>query len=410
MTTPEFTGERFVPGQGGAQIAYEHLHRYLFAARWAAEKNVLDVASGTGYGAALLSHVARRVWAIELDKPSITYAHSAWAKENLMFLRSDVTRLPIQTACIDVVVAMEIVEHIEDQDALLREIARVMRPEGLAIVSTPNKATYSDSRNYSNPFHVRELYRDELLALLGRHFAGVRLMTQQLRAGSLILAEDASDQGAEIIAHHAPQTERVPTCPMYFVALCAKDRSFESAPSASAYLDPTDLLSEEWLREAARLNQEIESLGRWGRELDETIGKKDAEISSCYEALAKLRVEFEERGRWAQRLVEEIARRDADIARRDEEMAKLREEFDERAQWAKRLDAEVAQRDEALAKLQHEFQERSHWASVLQAEVAESDKRYGQTMVELRRVSEHLARIQDSFLYRILRRLGILPK
>ena len=72
--TMEFTGERFIPGEGGAAIAYEHLHRYLFALNWAEGARVVDVASGEGYGAALLAGTARLVCGIELDPLALASA------------------------------------------------------------------------------------------------------------------------------------------------------------------------------------------------------------------------------------------------------------------------------------------------------------------------------------------------
>src|SRR5206468_10567129 len=150
-------GERFIPGEGGAEIEYEHLHRYQFALRWARGKRVLDLAAGSGYGAALLSRVAEAVWAVELDEQAVSHARSCYSAPSLLFLRSDVRELPIRSASLDVVVALEVLEHVLEQERLIGEIARVLRPGGVALISTPNRATYSEARNYSNPYHVREL-------------------------------------------------------------------------------------------------------------------------------------------------------------------------------------------------------------------------------------------------------------
>ena len=53
----EFTGERYVPSQEG-QIKYEHLHRYVLALNWVKGRSVLDMASGEGYGSAILAMAA----------------------------------------------------------------------------------------------------------------------------------------------------------------------------------------------------------------------------------------------------------------------------------------------------------------------------------------------------------------
>jgi len=57
----EWTGERYVPGMEGAEIGYEHLHRYAFATQFVRNKRVLDLASGEGYGSHLLAKTAKQV-------------------------------------------------------------------------------------------------------------------------------------------------------------------------------------------------------------------------------------------------------------------------------------------------------------------------------------------------------------
>ena len=184
MTALEFTGERYVPGMGGAQMAYEHLHRYLFAMRWARDRSVLDVASGAGYGAGLLAHAASVVFALELEGTSIVHARSVSAAPNLFFIQGDASAIPAAARSFGLVVALEILEHVAKQEELVGELARVVRSDGIVLISTPNRASYSDARNYSNPFHLHEFYRDDFLALLKRHFDFVELLHQHVRAGS----------------------------------------------------------------------------------------------------------------------------------------------------------------------------------------------------------------------------------
>ena len=246
MRPPEFTGERYIPGQGGAQLAYEHLHRYLFALRWARGKTVLDLASGSGYGAALLADTASQVWALELDSQSILYARRTWDRSNLIFVQGDATSLPFGSDSFDLVVALEVLEHVQDSRELVREIARVVRPSGVALISTPDKATYSDARNYSNPFHVREFYRDEFTALLGEYFRAFELMGQQIRGGSLIAAEKPTAADEEVIASHLPAQARKIVDSMYLLALCRRETAPNAIPALSSYVDLSDYLFEEW--------------------------------------------------------------------------------------------------------------------------------------------------------------------
>ena len=68
----EFTGERFLPECLG-EIAMEHYHRYFFATAFIAGKDVLDIASGEGYGTHILSHYASHVTGVDVTSPVFLY-------------------------------------------------------------------------------------------------------------------------------------------------------------------------------------------------------------------------------------------------------------------------------------------------------------------------------------------------
>jgi SAM-dependent methyltransferase len=379
MKPPDFTGERYIPGQGGAQLAYEHLHRYLFALRWAKGKKVLDVASGSGYGAALLSQAASQVWALELDRQSVLYARGAWERSNLIFVQGDATSLPFESASFDLVVALEILEHVQDSRELVREIARVVHPSGVALISTPDKARYSDARNYSNPFHVRELYREEFIALLGEYFQAFELMSQQVRPGSLIVAENPAAADEEVIASHLPGETRTAVGPMYFLALCRREQAPYGVPALSSYVDLSDYLFEEWrdreqslLREISTLGSELEKRGVWGTQLAEIIRDRDQTLGQVL----------------------------AEVGERDQTIRELQDE----------IGREVSKRDQALTELRRDFDERTRWVQEVETELHNRDRKLAETMQELNTVAARLARIRHSTLYRALCRLGLLPK
>jgi SAM-dependent methyltransferase len=363
MDMPEFTGERYIPGKGGAQIGYEHLHRYLFARRLASGRKVVDIAAGSGYGASLLSQEARHVWAVELDASAVRHARRSFPSGSIDFVQADVTRLPMAGAIADLVVALEVLEHVHEQESLVDELARVCRPDGLVLISTPNKAVYSDARAYSNPFHVREFYRDDFLALMGARFRSVVLYQQQVRAGSLISGQTGC--GWEVVTEPAPDDSRPRAEPMYFLALCTNGSASQPLLRGSAYLDLTDALISEWAEEATRLNGHIEELGNWARDL----GRQVAESQTL------------------------IAERDATIRGLQAEMAR-----------------EITARDANLVRLQEDFEERSRWAAALQKDVAVRDGQLRHANEELERVGDRLALIRHHPLYRILCRLGMLPR
>jgi SAM-dependent methyltransferase len=204
-----FTGERFLPSCSG-EIAYEHWHRYAFARRFAQGKRVLDAACGEGYGTALLGAVAASVVGIDIDIATIDHARATYGEGNrIRFLAGSCSGLPLPSACVDVVVSFETIEHLEaaEQPDMLSEFARVLAPDGILVISSPNKSLYSDARDYVNPFHLQELYRDDLARLLRARFPAQRWYHQRLAFWSGIWAERRNEQDALRRTDHGADTD-----------------------------------------------------------------------------------------------------------------------------------------------------------------------------------------------------------
>ena len=139
-----FTGERFTP-ECVREIWYEHWHRYAFAQRFAAGKRVLDAACGEGYGTAMLAGVAAHAFGVDIDATSVAHAQARYAgRANLEYRQADVTQLPFADRSFDVVVSFETLEHLAAQEQLLREFSRVLADDGVLVLSSPDKRTYSD--------------------------------------------------------------------------------------------------------------------------------------------------------------------------------------------------------------------------------------------------------------------------
>ena len=129
---------------------------------------------------------AEFVIGIDVDQAAIEHARFAYQRPNLTFQVGDCLALPLDTGSVDVVVCFETIEHLEDHDGAMAEFKRVLAPDGLLILSTPDKHEYSDATKYENPFHVHELYVSDLAALLGRHFRHHDLYGQRVHYGSAI--------------------------------------------------------------------------------------------------------------------------------------------------------------------------------------------------------------------------------
>lgn len=182
-----FTGERFTPELYG-DIALEHIHRYLFARKAVSAKIVLDIASGEGYGSAILASAAHKVISIDISQEAISHAQNRYQAENLTFITGACTAIPLKDSTIDVVVSFETIEHHDKHEEMMLEIKRVLRPGGLLILSSPDKFEYSDRPAYHNPHHVKELYRGELTRLLNSHFGKLLIYGQRVVYGSAILS------------------------------------------------------------------------------------------------------------------------------------------------------------------------------------------------------------------------------
>ena len=186
---PEYAVERYSPEMQG-EIAIEHVHRYSVALELARGKRVLDVACGEGYGSNLLSQVATQVIRVDIAEDAIAHARVTYAHANLQFRLGSCANIPVADDSIDLVVSFETIEHHDQHEAMMQEIRRVLRADGVLLISSPDKYEYSDVPGYHNPFHVKELYRDEFEGLLRRWFANVRLYGQRVLAGSCVAPLD----------------------------------------------------------------------------------------------------------------------------------------------------------------------------------------------------------------------------
>ncbi|MCI0422439.1 MAG: class I SAM-dependent methyltransferase, partial [Acidobacteria bacterium] len=152
----EFTGERVVPGKVEPDLLNEHLSRYYFARPLVEHRFAVDLGCGTGYGAAVLAQSASKVLGLDVSEEAVKFARKHYGAPNLGFLISDCRQTPLGSQTVDVAVCFEVIEHLAEQDALLQEVQRVLRPDGLAVISTPNRVYYTEERKEVNPFHVHE--------------------------------------------------------------------------------------------------------------------------------------------------------------------------------------------------------------------------------------------------------------
>lgn len=182
------TGERLIPGDSG-EVELEHMNRYYFV-REALElngKTIVDLASGEGYGSNLLANSAAFVYGIDISEEAVEHARNKYVRNNLQYQQGDASKIPLPDSVADVFVSFETIEHHDKHIEMIKEIKRVLKPDGILIMSSPDKYFYSDLVNYKNPFHIKELYYDEFKTLITSNFKTTYFFSQRTFSGSVIL-------------------------------------------------------------------------------------------------------------------------------------------------------------------------------------------------------------------------------
>jgi GT2 family glycosyltransferase/protein-L-isoaspartate O-methyltransferase len=265
----DFTGERFIPTELG-RIRLEHYHRYAAILDLIKNKKVLDIACGEGYGTFFLSEFAESITGVDISDQAITHAKSKYIRENLTFLQGSAITIPCQNQKFDVVVSFETIEHLYEQEEMLDEILRVLKQDGVLIISSPNRPVYSEESGEHNEFHVKELDFYEFDQLLKTRFPHINYYGQRMQIGSVIQSLHGgekdivawSDTGNDILPCTGPLK-----APVYFIAVCNKQNTSNSMLKSSSLQSlNSDLL------------KQYESYAKWAKQQDITIAEREEQV------------------------------------------------------------------------------------------------------------------------------------
>lgn len=322
----DWTGERFVPWAKEAAVAYEHLHRYMWVSTLVRGKRVLDLASGEGYGSNLMALQAAYVCGVDIDPAAISHATAKYSRPNLQFRTGSITDVPVpENQGFDVIVCFEAIEHIEEHDALMVEVKRLLKPGGLFVVSTPNKDVYDAGDEASNPFHVKELTFEEFNALLSKHFSKVSYLGQRLHPASSLWPIGHSNERAirefvvereEVEFAEIPAEKRVPR---YFVGIASNASALDHP--GSVLLDHSDELTDlliEKDRNFGAAKASAETAKKWFEEQlgerNEALMRRGAEVEELNQGVQELNKDLG----WLQACQKDLERT---LASRDEALA-----------------------------------------------------------------------------------------
>jgi SAM-dependent methyltransferase len=169
------TGERTLPDVPEENYWYR---RHLVVYEWIAERvrgeRVIDMASGEGYGSAVLAGTAASVVGVEANPEAFEHARLRYTTSTLRFERALVEEFAEDA---DAVVFLQTIEHLQDPDATLDHFRSIVGPGGAVFVSTPNVLTLAPkgAERSDNPWHIHEYRPEEFEALCRRHFERVEL-------------------------------------------------------------------------------------------------------------------------------------------------------------------------------------------------------------------------------------------
>ena len=412
----EFTGERLIPGQVDVDLLNEHMARYTFAARLARGKRVLDAGCGAGYGSAELAQTAESVAGIDIALEAVEFAREHYQMPNLEFAQGSVTALPYDDGAFDLVVAFEVIEHLQNWREFLAEVRRVMAPGGQFVVSTPNRLYYTESRGVegANPFHLHEFDFTEFGAELHAVFPHMLLFLENHVEGVTFQPHEPS-QTAEVRVDAA---EPAPDESHFFVAVCAHRP--QGGNQTFVYVPPAGNVLRERERHIALLEKELADKHAWWEKAQQDLAEFDREHQKLLAMFREQKADLERSNQWADEQNREIEGRRARIVQlqeeiaRDQELAKqmaagydakiadLEKDIEAQTQWARDIETEVQKQTaelvlavDALHRTEKELDDRTAWALRLQDEA--------------RKLEEQVTLFRASRWVRLGRKVGLGP-
>lgn len=297
-----FTGERFIPNMElDSELEVEHLQRYYSIKDLVKGKIVVDAACGEGYGSFIMSETAEKVYGVDISVEAVSVATAKYTNSNLKFIKGSIEALPFEENSVDVLVSFETIEHVDEkiQGKFLKEAKRILKQDGVFIISTPDKKIYSDQYNYKNKFHIKEFYKGEFINFLKIEFQFIKMYNQYFEVVSLLNNLEKKDSiktySLEEEFHEAK----------YLVALVSNKPLEKFQEINSVFMDNNNkynaLVSrvlelqdeidvknrniselnqglEDINLEIKRLNCRVEELSLWGQSLDKEIENKNKKL------------------------------------------------------------------------------------------------------------------------------------
>jgi SAM-dependent methyltransferase len=180
-----------------AEAVYDQLTGYGFVRRYVKGKTVADIGwKEVGYGSRLLAETAESVTGLSALSEAVDLASAAYSAPNVSYRRVNLPELPLPEGYFDVAVAFGVIEDLEHPEDLVREARRILKGDGMFVVSALDKQTNTNERNRGGIDGRREMYVPEFREMLERHFGHVRLYRQGAVAGGFVFPASGEVSGA----------------------------------------------------------------------------------------------------------------------------------------------------------------------------------------------------------------------
>ena len=159
----------------------EHTHRYFEVLKYIKQDClVLDLACGNGYGTNILGcKVGVKVVGGDISEETLALCKNRYSKENLEFKFIDATKIDYPVNYFNVIASFETIEHTTKYELMIKELSRVLKKDGVLLLSTPNSKVTSPNGKIINPYHTQEFNAIELEQLLKSHFTKVTVYGQE---------------------------------------------------------------------------------------------------------------------------------------------------------------------------------------------------------------------------------------
>jgi 2-polyprenyl-3-methyl-5-hydroxy-6-metoxy-1,4-benzoquinol methylase len=178
--TIHYIGERTVPNETPIYLLKEHMSRYIFAAKYAKDKNVLDLGCGVGSGSAvLIKKGASSVVGGDKSTDALAFFVKHYRQKDLSAVCLSGDSLPFCSEKFDLIVAFEVIEHVDKYKTLLEECHKILKKDGVLLLSTPNKRVDLIWRSKpQGAFHVHEFFPEEIVEIVCKRNFEIKVFGQ----------------------------------------------------------------------------------------------------------------------------------------------------------------------------------------------------------------------------------------